>query len=354
MKHMNPEFNEDSPVEKAAADWMLRMDRGLTPEEQDQYTDWLAEDPSHREAMVLYEWGWDEFDRLAGLQTTYHAQVDPDLLAPGNEFAPETNAKHNLIRWFAAVPIAAALALTIYMAWPNTEPAELEVKPALELMARIEQRTLDDGSRIEINRGAEVEVAYTVEERRVYLIKGEANFDVAKDVNRPFIVNVAGIDIRAVGTIFSVKLSDDAVEVLVTEGKVNVKPVTSVFDSEQPIADSYLEIGQRAKVNLGTESLVVEVTTIDEVEIEKATRWQPRLLDFDSAPLGDIVAEFNRRNPIQVVLADPSLEMVRLSNLFWSDNVEGFVRLMESSFGMEAEWRGSLEIVLRDAATNAH
>lgn len=349
MKDSTPNFNGDSPVEKAAADWTLRKDRGLTAQEQDEYTEWLAEDPSHREAMAQYEWGWNEFDRLAGLQTTHHAQVDPDLLAPGNEFAPETSVKRNLIRWFAAVPIAAALALTVYLAWPDTEPAGLEVKPALALMARIEQRTLDDGSRIEINRGAEVEVAYTDAERRVYLIKGEANFDVAKDPSRPFIVNVAGVDVRAVGTIFSVKLSDGAVDVIVTEGKVNVKPVTSAFGSEQPIADSFLEIGQRAKVNLTTESLVVEVTSLDEAEIEKATRWQPRLLDFDSALLGDIVAEFNRSNPIQVRLGDPSLEMMSLSSSFWSDNVEGFVRLMESSFDMKAEWRGSREIVLRES-----
>ena len=349
MKDSTPNFNEDSPVEKAAADWTLRKDRGLTAQEQDEYTEWLGEDPSHREAMAQYEWGWDEFDRLAGLQTTHHARVDPDLLAPGNEFGPEAPVKRNLVRWFAAVPIAAALALTIYMSWPDTEPAGLEVKPALELMARIEQRTLDDGSRIEINRGAEVEVAYTVEERRVYLKKGEANFDVAKDPNRPFIVNVAGVDVRAVGTIFSVKLSDDAVDVIVTEGKVNVKPVTSAFGSGQPIADSFLEIGQRAMVDLRSESLIVEVTSLDEVEIEKATRWQPRLLDFDSAPLGDIVAEFNLGNPIQVSLGDPSLEMVKLSSSFWSDNVEGFVRLMESSFDMEVEWQGSREIVLREA-----
>jgi transmembrane sensor len=349
MKNSTPNFNEDSPVEKAAADWTLRKDRGLTAQEQDEYTEWLAEDSSHREAMAQYDWGWDEFDRLAGLQTTHHARVDPDLLAPGNEFTPETHAKRNLIRWFAAVPIAAALALTVYLSWPDTEPAGLEVKPALELMARIEQRTLVDGSQIEINREAEVEVAYTASERRVYLIKGEANFDVAKDPNRPFIVNVAGVDVRAVGTIFSVKLSDDAVDVIVTEGKVNVKPVSSAFGSEQPIADSFLEMGQRAKVNLRSESLVVEVTTIDKEEIEEAHRWQPRILDFDSAPLGNIVAEFNRGNPIQVRLGDPELEMVSLSSAFWSDNVEGFVRLMESSFGMEAEWQGSREIVLRTA-----
>ena len=52
---------------------------------------------------------------------------------------------------------------------------------------------------------------------------------------------------------------------------------------------------------------------------------------------------------MQLKLGDSSLEDIRFSNYIWSDNVEGFVRLMESNFGMRAEWRGSNEIVLRDA-----
>ena len=355
MKDTHPEFNEDSPVEKAATDWTLRIDRGLTPEEQDQYTDWLAEDPSHREAMALYEWGWDEFDRLAGLQTTVHAHVDPDLLAPGHGFDSKPQSRGVVIKWLSALPIAAALALTLYFMWPESDnPSGLEVHPALELLARIESRTLDDGSTVELNRESEIEVAYSSSERRVFLKKGEAHFDVAKDPNRPFIVNVAGVDVQAVGTIFSVKLADNEVGVIVTEGIVNVKPDATNLGSDLRIEDSFLEMGQRALVDLEPEVPLVIVSSITEAEVEEAHRWQPELLDFDDAPLGQIVAEFNNRNPIQVVLEDPSLEMVRLSNLFWSDNVEGFVRLMESSFGMEAEWRGSREIVLRDAATNAH
>jgi ferric-dicitrate binding protein FerR (iron transport regulator) len=45
---------------------------------------------------------------------------------------------------------------------------------------------------------------------------------------------------------------------------------------------------------------------------------------------------------------DALLADMRLSATFRSDNVEGFVRLMESNFDLRAEWRGS-EIVLRQA-----
>ncbi len=349
MNDLTPNFNEDSPVEKAAAEWTLRLDRGLTPQEQDDYTEWLARHPSHREAMALCEWGWSEFDRLAGLHNTHHARVDPDLLAPESASAPKAHAKRRLTRWFAALPFAAAVAVAMYISWPEPASSGLEVKPALELMARIEQRMLDDGSRVDINRGADLEVAYSSERRLVYLRKGEANFEVAKDPARPFVVNVAGVDVQAVGTVFSVKLLRDEVNVVVTEGKVNIKPIGLPQDSIQGVGNAFLEMGQRAKVDLSDAFLSVEVTPMDDSEIADATRWRPRLLDFESAPLSAIVDEFNRSNPIQVVLGDPELETMRLSSSFWSDNVEGFVRLMESSFGMKAEWQGSREIVLREA-----
>jgi ferric-dicitrate binding protein FerR (iron transport regulator) len=95
---------------------------------------------------------------------------------------------------------------------------------------------------------------------------------------------------------------------------------------------------------------VCEVTTLSHAEIEARLAWQPRLLDFTSAPLSEIVAEFNRRNPVRLTLGDASLACLRLSATFRSDNVEGFVRLMASDFGMRAERRGAAEITLVSAA----
>jgi len=350
MKDTSSDFNENSPIEVAASEWLARMDRGFTAEEQDEYMEWLAKDPAHRKAMPKYQTDWENYDRLAGIHLKSHARIDPDLLSPENLSAHKGRKLIRNIVLFSVMPIAALMALVLFVVFPDSKEASgIKLQPAVELLARIEQQTFEDGSVVEINRGSVVQSLYTENERRVYLKKGEANFEVAKDPTRPFIVNVAGVDVHAVGTVFSVRLSQDEVDVIVTEGKVNVKPTVSQILPETSTADVFLEIGQRAKVNLRNESLVVEVTPINKAEIDEAHRWQPRLLDYDKILLGEIVEEFNRSNPVQVVLGDPSLKSISLSSSFWSDNVEGFVRLMESSFNMEAEWRGSREIVLREA-----
>lgn len=347
MKRSSNHFSENPEIEREAANWTLRLDRGLTAEEQDAYSHWLAEDSRHQEAIALYRWGWDEFDRLAGLQTTQNAQVDPDLLAPGNRFARKSRVLKVL---FTALPLAASIMIVAALFWSRDSPesSSFASKSAIELIAPMKQKTLEDGSTIELNRGTVVNTEYTAKLRRVILVRGEANFNVAKDPNRPFVVNVAGVDVRAVGTQFNVRLSSDTVDVIVSEGIVSLSSPDLFGEDNRTVEQPLLTVGHRAVMTLG-DMPKLSVTELSPSEIDHELRWQPRMFDFDDMPLSQVVWEFNNRNDVQLVLGDASLENIHLSQIFRSDNVEGFVRLMEKNFEMRAEWRGSSEIVLRDA-----
>ncbi|HSG69924.1 MAG TPA: FecR domain-containing protein, partial [Planctomycetaceae bacterium] len=237
-------------IERVAGNWTLQLDRGLTGEEQDAYSQWLAADSRHRQAMALYRWGWDEFDRLAGLQTSHNAQVNPDLLAPGNRFASHSRLFKGL---FAAIPLAACIAIVAIALWPEEalKQTSFASKAAIELIARIEQRTLEDGSIIKLNRGAVVEEAYTADFRRVRLVRGEAHFEVAKDASRPFVVDVGGVNVRAIGTQFNVRLSQEAVDVIVSEGVVSVKATEAILNGIDDFEEPLLEVGQRAVLKRG-------------------------------------------------------------------------------------------------------
>ncbi|HEY0864398.1 MAG TPA: FecR domain-containing protein [Lacunisphaera sp.] len=328
---------DKDPVAQAAAEWMIRHDRGLTAAEQDEFSLWLAADPHHPAAWAEHRWGWDELDRLAGLQTSVHAMPDPDLLAPKQARAGQ--------RWaWPVLAAAAAVAVGIFiLSKPVAPGTPAGGVPVVRSLALIEQREMPDGSVIELNRGAVITEHYTAGERRVRLERGEAHFKVAKDAARPFFVEAGGVAVRAVGTAFNVRLDPASVEVLVTEGKVSVAAPSA--PGVEPVIP-LMGMNERTVVSLAPAAPAPQVTVVPPAEIEARLAWQPRLLDFTDAPLAEIVAEFNRRNPVRLVLAAEALRTVRLSATFRSDNVEGFVRLMESDFGMKAEWRGGDEIVL--------
>jgi transmembrane sensor len=215
-------------------------------------------------------------------------------------------------------------------------PIEVAVAPA-------GHRLLEDGSNIELNRGTEVTVQFTAEERRIRLDEGEAHFEVTRDPARPFIVSARGLDVCAVGTAFNVRVDASVVEVLVTHGSVRVEsPHSRSATTLVPV----LLANQRAVLPLSGEEDPPRIATLTPGEVARVLSWQHRLLDFTATPLSEIVAEFNRRNVLQLVVIDPELAATRITASFRSDNIDGFIRLLEAGFNARAEHRGQSEILL--------
>jgi transmembrane sensor len=346
MKSKKQECEDAKQAQLAAASWTVRIGRGLSAVEQDAFSDWLAADPKNAELFREHQWAWDELDRLAGLQPCSMGRIDPDLLNPFRDRFMDRYRRKWWMYMAISLPVILLFVAGVMLVRP-TPPMAPEVQPALELMTRIEQRVLDDGTKVELNRAAVIEVDFSSGERRIRLRQGEANFAVAKDPDRPFVVSANGVDVRAVGTEFSVKLIDSVVDVVVTEGKVLVPVLTNSLSGDPGRGETIITVGQLGRIEVENQGAALQVKDLSDAELEVLTLWRPRLLDYDDTPLREIVAEFNRSNPIKVILGEPDLGELHLSSSFWSDNVEGFVRLLASSFGMEADWQSSHEIVLR-------
>jgi transmembrane sensor len=66
---------------------------------------------------------------------------------------------------------------------------------------------------------------------------------------------------------------------------------------------------------------------------------------FDQITLGEAIAEFNRYNDRKLVITDPEAASLRIGGSFAPSNIDGFVRLLEQGFGLQAE-RGTSQIVI--------
>ena len=334
MKRPEPESPEAERRSQRAADWLVRRDRGLTAAEQDEFLQWLAIDPRHGEWFALHRSVVGEFSALAQWRPEHSEEPNPDLLAP-----PRRG-----IHWLVPTLLAAAAAVALAeVCWRSTPaPASVAAIASSELKRRI----LEDGSSVEPNHGAVVTTEFTAMERRATLVRGEALFTVAKESSRPFIVRAGGVDVRAVGTVFSVRLDATAVEVLVTEGRVAVDHSTASGSngaSRPPSAE--VSSGHRATVSL-TSTEPPQVVAVSPQATAHLLNWQPTLLDFSSAPLSAAVAEFNRRNRVQFILADAELAAMPVVASIRSDNVEGFAKFLAAAPGIRIERRSATEIVV--------
>ena len=335
MKRPEPDSPEAQRRALAAAEWLVKRDRGLTAAEQDAFSQWLAADPRHGEWFAVQRRTVGDFGCLAQWRPEHSEEPNPDLLA----------RPRRPLWWLAPVALAAAASLAVAFVWWRTTPAT----PSAAIVAADEvvRRILEDGSTVELNRGAVVTVAFTAEERRTTLVRGEALFTVAKNPARPFIVRVGGVDVRAVGTAFSVRLDVAAVEVLVTEGRISLDKVAPAnLTPVRATPPALVDAGHRATVAL-VGSAPPEIVAVPPAVSARLLAWQSQMLDFSSAPLQTALAEFNRRNRVQFVLADAELAALPVIALIRSDNVEGFARFLAATPGVEVEHRGDNEILVR-------
>lgn len=330
MKRPEPDSPEASRRSQEAAAWLVSCDRGLTPAEQDDYLQWLAADPRHGEWLALHRAVVADFTALAQWRPEHSEEPNPDLLAPGRR----------RIRWFAPTMFAAAAAvLAIFLVLEDAGTNAPEPPLALRL--------LEDGSSVELNHDAVLRQAFTEDERRVELVRGEAYFSVVSNPGRPFVVHAGGVDVRAIGTAFSVRLDAGAVEVLVTEGRVGVSHEQE--HSPAPAAvetPTLVDAGHRATVDLSS-GAEPQVSVATPAQISRHLGWQPHLLDFSSAPLAVAVDEFNRRNRIQFEIADAELAAMPIVASIRSDNVEGFAQFLAAAPGVLIERRADDTIVVR-------
>ncbi len=328
-------------AERAAAHWALRCADGLSPAEEFALAAWLATDPDHPRRLAEYRGAWARFEPMAAAGVGWMAAA----ATPG----PRRRGRSSF-RQFALPALAAAAAIAFGLWWQASTglpvaPRLGQTAATLPLPAPCEQRTLADGTVVEVNRGAEVTVEFTSEVRRVRLLRGEASFAVTKDPRRPFVVVAGAVEARAVGTVFNVRRGTAHVEVLVTEGAVRVGSLAPAGAGSRDAV--LITAGQQVAVALDSPVAVPAVNTLSVAEMERRLAWQPRLLEFDDVPLAEIVAAFNRRNPVELVLADPALAAERMTATFRSDNVEGFVRLLEANYGIRLAVRDGGAIQLR-------
>ena len=339
MAALPPDFSESDPIVQAAAAWLARRDRDLTAAEQDAYLHWLGQDPRHGAALAHLDKNWQALDALAHWRPAHSAQPNPDLLA-----------RPRLLRWRTAgwaLAAAGAAAAAVGIFGPSfraERPEEISPARGVRVIPRPERINLPDGSVVELNGDGRIMTDFTAAERRVRLLRGEAHFTVAKNPARPFIVDAGAVAVRAVGTVFEVRRAATAVEVLVTEGKVRVERPAGAGTA--PVPPTSLAAGERAVVDLSARGAAPVVTPVSPAEIERALAWQGVRLEFSSLPLAEVVAEFNLRNTTQLAMGDPETARLKIGGTFRADNVEGFVRLLQLSFGVTAERQPNGTVVL--------
>jgi len=312
---MEPTAGQRRDVREAAASWAVRLsDPACTDADRAAFEAWRDASPAHDAAFEREAAVWERFDRLRALRPAA-LEPDADLLAP-----PATQP---VMRWAATVAGAAVLSGIGF--WTiNAAPAYATAVGERRLVV------LEDGTRVELNTDSRIVVHYRRGEREVKLVKGEALFEVARDPARPFVVAARDRRVEAQGSAFNVRIQPKAVQVIVATGGVEVA-------ENHPFAEPTNE----AHLNAGVVGLYGEsggvAQPIEPARIDQALAWRHGQIALNGQTLEGAVAEFNRYSAgRQLVVADPAIAGYRLGGYFGVDDMDGFVRALQTTFPIKA------------------
>jgi transmembrane sensor len=330
-------------IEATAAAWLAERDDGWSEEKASEFARWRAADPRHEAAVVRLENTWAALQTLRDFRPHAQRHPDRDLLRPSAR-----TRRPRLLAFPAAAAVALAASLVVAAVWwfgLASRGADQD-QSYITTVDGYQRIALPDGSLLELNANTEVNVRFTTGERRVNLRRGEAHFTVAKNPARPFWVEAGTVAVRAVGTAFNVRFGANDIEVLVTEGKVEIAR-ESRDGSVASVSPAPVGANQRVVVSVTSAAAAIE--QLDSQAIREALAWQGPRLTFLDTPLAEVVMQFNRHNQVQLELGDAELGSLPIGGSFRAENVDAFVRLLANDNEMIVDRVTPTRIVLRKA-----
>lgn len=327
---MSAEASVEDRARQEAADWFARLNsRTITTDALREFRDWRA-DPDHARAYAELEALWKAAGKL---------NADPDIQAL-TEAALRTGRgrRFGLPRGPASIVIVAALAGGALLLTAGLIAA---ASGRTYTSGLGEQRIvrLDDGSRVRLDTDTKLTVRFDKQGRHIVLARGQAFFEVAHDVRRPFTVRADGAEVRALGTRFDVRRDAGLVRVTLVEGKVAVRGPQGQAWTLTP--------GQQLKVTQRPSPSPTPTAPV-RIDVAAATSWTTGRLTFQATPLSAAIAEVNRYGPDKIVLDADRLSQRPVSGAFDAGDSQAFAQAVAELCDLQVSQSPKGEIRLHD------
>jgi transmembrane sensor len=194
---------------------------------------------------------------------------------------------------------------------------------------------LDDGSQLFLDAQTRVSVAYSDTVRAVDMAYGRANFRVAPDSKRPFIVEAAQRQIVATHCNFDVRCEDGRVQVILIHGEADVKPSDAAGRGER------LTSGERLVAS-------VDMEKRDRPDMVRQLAWQTGYESFENQNLAAAADEMNRYSTARIEV-DDSVANLKVSGVYRVGDNGAFARALAKLLPIEVRQNGDTFLLTADS-----
>lgn len=294
---------------------------------------YFAGKASPEEAMLIDEWVAASGDRRAFFSSLHNSWLEageeiyqrPDVQQEWNQLREKTTTVQSLapassrFKWLKNMAAAAAIlivAVSSYFLFNNNVNNGDTV--TINAAKQKDSLHLGDGTIIALGTGAEVSYPekFSPNKRDVQLT-GDAFFQVAHNPQQPFFVHFDDLNIKVLGTSFSIEQRSGVATVRVMAGKV------AFYNRVDTL---YITAGSSGKFNQADRKF----TLISETTMAPATAF----FDFKDVPLPEVVNRLSSHFNVHITLQQQALKNCRLSAVFEHKTLKEILTAISETFNL--------------------
>ncbi len=318
--------------------------RGETsPDEERLLSDWLRSPESQEQIVEYYQEAWENSDNeLAAeiqgrmyerIKSRMHSGVPtPEKQRPGRKLSIRR------ILQYAAVVFLVFMAGVGGHLYTVLQTKDLAAKSRYLVQTGKGQRaniTLPDGTVVWLNSYTKLHYRkdYGISQRIVSLT-GEAYFEVAKDKDRPFIVETGEMNVEALGTTFNVKAyaEDSRIVATLFSGSVRV----SVNED-----DVILSPDENATLERSSGKLAIHKLE----NSSYAKMWRDNNLVFNGETLEEIALLLNRMYNVHIIFKSQGVKKHHFSGVICNNSLDNVIELISLTSPITYETRGDTILI---------
>ena len=343
------EFTDYDSLEDQTASWVAKLDGDPDEATIAAFKRWINQSPEHRKQFERHMALWEDMNVLTDM-----VPPEPAAARSAKPWPAVMASIKQLAGWQQALATCTVVLVLFGLQFIGGDNGVYST-------AIGEQKTvlLSDGTSVLLNTNSTLRVEYSDQRRVIYLSQGEAHFEVAHNPAVPFEVYAGKGKVRAVGTAFSVYLRSDDVEVVVTDGTVEILPKQSL--PQQQAVDPPAAVAKGAPSSVGKplqladqQQPVSQVTagnvatydrhTAEHImqsalgEADKKLSWHQGMLVFRSEPLENVIAEVNRYTPLKIIIPEQTVRHIKVGGFFKINDINSVFDALEKGFDIHANY----------------
>jgi transmembrane sensor len=196
--------------------------------------------------------------------------------------------------------------------------------------------SLADGSQVQLNSGSALDVKFDGRQRVIELLQGELWVEVAKDVQRPFVVRTDQGTITALGTRFVVRRGEEGTTVSVLESAIAAQANTADV----------------VKVATGQQALLKDgrVQTPHALGSDDPAGWTRGVLKVDDWPLSEVLQTLAAYRHGLLRFDTQALAGLRVSGVFRLDDSDAALATLADNLPIKVERFTDLLVIVKPDA----